>query len=379
MPTITYSCRIADPFGLPLAEVANFVDNPGGGGAALQYALNVGNVGALSLTLPDTFDTTLLMLDGRIGVWRSIDGAAPTLDGDAIYLIRKWRYTNEVTTVTAYHANTLLKRRIIAYFTGTSYTLKGAVAAGNLIKAFARENLGSGISAANRIGAETQADLSALLSVQADLADGVTVAAQDAYANLYDLIQTIADASTQAGTYLAAEVVAPTESTLELRTYATIRGVDHRASSGQPVILSEETGSLANCVLDIDRSQEVTFAICAGSGPGIDRITATAVDAARMSESPFNRIEVFGDYTNISDPAVLQDKADALVREGQPRIEFTADVVDTAGVTRGIDYDLGDLVTASFRGQQYDCRLDVFGVSVGSGKQTSKARVRYVN
>lgn len=377
--TIVYTCRIADAFGVALDEVANFVDNPDGGGAALDYALNVGGVGALSLTLPVSYPKGNLVLDGRIGVWRSINGRTPTLDGQAIFLIRKWRYTAEAITVTAYHANSLLKRRIIAYYTGTSYTLKNANFAGNQIKAFAKENLGTSISSANRIGLETQADVSAYLSVQADLADGVAIAAQDAYSNLYDLIVGISNASTQAGTYMTAEVVAPTESTLELRTFATVRGVDHRASSGQPVILSEDTGSLTNCVLEIDRSNEVTYAICAGAGPANNRLTASSSDDTRMSESPFNRIEVFGDYTTITDQTVLQDKADALVRAGRPRTEFTAEVVDTDAVTRGIDYDLGDLVTASFQGVQYDCRMDVFGVTVGGGKQTSKARIRYVD
>lgn len=377
--TTQYTCRVLSPDGSDvLAEVANFVDPLEGGGAALSYALNVGNIGALTLTLPATFDASLLRLDGRIGVWRSINGRPPTLDGQAIYLIRSWRYTETSTQVTAYHATDLLRRRIIAYYAGTAFSDKAAVAAGNQIKAFARENLGASISAANRIGAETQADISALLGIQANLGDGVSVAAQDAWAYLYDLVKDITDASTQAGTYMAAEVVAPTESTLELRTYATVRGVDHRASSASPVILSPSTGTLENCVLEVDHSQEVTFAICAGSGEGTARLTATSVDSTRMGASPFNRIEAFGDYTNISDQATLQDKADALVRAGRPRIEFTADVVETDGATRGIHYDLGDLITAEFRGQQYDCRLDVIGVSIGQGRQESKARVRYV-
>jgi hypothetical protein len=374
-----YTARICDPFGSLLAEVANFVDNPQGGGAALDYALNVGGVGALSLTLPATFDSSLLRLDGRIGVWRSINGRTPQLDGQTVFLIRKWAYSDTTTTVTAYSANCLLRRRIIAYLAGTSFSTKGAAAAGNQIKAFVRENLGASISAGDRIGAETQADISALLSTQADLGDGVSVAAQDAYANLYDLITRIADASTQAGTYLVADVVASSETTLELRTYATVRGVDHRASSAQPVILSPQRGSLENCVLTVDRSQEVTAAICAGSGEGTARITATSLDTTRMGESPFNRIEAFGDYTNVSDATTLQDKADALVRAGRPRTEFRADVIETDGATRGIHYDLGDLVTAEFRGQQYDCRLDVIGVTLGGGRQASNAKVRYIN
>lgn len=375
--TTTYECRICDPFGRLLASVNNFVDNPQGGGAALGYALNVGNVGALRLTLPATFDDSLLLLDGRIGVWRSINGRPPTLDGETVFFIRTWEYTDETTTVTAYSANHLLTRRIIDYFSGTSYSSKTtATPAGNLIKSFVSENMLAGIVGADRQGVETQADISAYFSNQANLSDGQSIAMQCAWRNLMDVTREIADASTFAGTYLAYDIVAPTEDTLQLRTYATVRGVDHRVGSARPVILSPETGSLANCRLIIDRSEEVTFAVAGGGNVGTNRLVRTAIDTTRIAESPFNRIEKFGDYNNITDPGALQDIADAMVRAGRPRIEFFADVVETDGATRGIHYDYGDMLTAAFRGRQYDCRLDVIEVAVGGGGQFSRAKIR---
>lgn len=377
--TTTYECRITDPTGQNLlATVSNFVDNPEGGGSALGYTLNVGNVGALRLTLPATFDDSLLLLDGRIGVWRSINGRPPMLDGETVFFIRTWEYTEETTTVTAYSANHLRQRRIIDYFSGTSYSSKTTpTPAGNLIKQFANEQLSSGIVGADRQGVETQADISAYLSLQAGIPnDGASLAMQCAWRNLDAVIRDLCDASTYAGTYMACDIVAPTEGTLQLRTYATVRGVDHRASSAQPVILSPESGSLANCRLVIDRSEEVTFAVAGGKGEGTARLIATASDPVRMAESPLNRIEAFGDYTNISDAAALQDIADAMVRAGRPRIEFTADVVETGGATRGIHYNLGDIVTGAFRKWQYDCRLDVVQVAVGGGGQFSRAKIR---
>ncbi len=373
----TFEARICDPFGNLLAIVANFVDNPAGGGSALGYTLNVGNVGALRLTVPVTFDDSLFRLDGRIGVWRSINGRTPTLDGQTVFLIRAWEYTEQTTTITAYSANHLRTRRIIDYFAGSSYSSKITPArAGNLIKAFLNENMLAGIVGADRQGAETQADISAYLSKQADLADGELLAMQCAWRNLDDVIREISDASTYGGTYMVADIVAVSEQLLELRTYATVRGVDHRASSGAPVILSPESGSLANCRLIVDRSDEVTFAIAGGSGEQDQRLIRTSLDTARMGESPFNRIEQFGDYTNISDAGALQDVADAMVQAGRPRIEFTADVVETDGATRGIHYDIGDMVTAGFRNLQYDCRLDVIEVAVGGDFQTSRAKIR---
>lgn len=375
--TTTYEVRICDPFGSLLAVVANFVDNPAGGGSALGYTLNVGNVGALRLTLPATFDDSLLRLDGRVGIWRSINGRPPKLDGDTVFFIRTWEYTDITTTITAYSANHLRTRRIIDYFAGSVYASKvSPTAAGDLLKVFVSENMLAGIVAADRYGVDTQANISAYLSNQTNLGDGQLIAQQCAWRNLDDVIREICDASTYAGTYMACDIVAPTETTLELRTYATVRGVDHRASSAQPVILAPEQGSLANCRLIIDRSEEATFAVAGGTGEGIERLIRTAFDDVRAAESPFNRIEQFGDYSNLSDAAALQDVADAMVRAGRPRIEFTADVIETDGATRGLQYDYGDMVTAAFRGQQYDCRLDVIEVALGGGQQISRAKIR---
>ena len=161
---IAYSCRVADPAGQPLIEVANFL--------SLDYALSVGGIGVLQLTMPASFDDRLFRLDGRVGVWRSIHGRPPTLDGESMFLIRTWQYTRETTTMTAYHAKSLLQRRILAYYAGTTYTTKNATPAGNLIKALVRENLGVGIVGTDRLGVEKQADLSAWLAIQANKGDG---------------------------------------------------------------------------------------------------------------------------------------------------------------------------------------------------------------
>jgi hypothetical protein len=79
--------RLADPLGQHLIEIANYI--------SYDYVLNCapGNIGVLELELPRSFNTALLMRDGRIGAWRSINGRAPYLDNGAIYLIETLRYT----------------------------------------------------------------------------------------------------------------------------------------------------------------------------------------------------------------------------------------------------------------------------------------------
>src|SRR5678815_2858078 len=127
--------RLADNLGNHLIEIANY--------ASYTYVLNCapGNIGVLELELPRSFNTALLRRDGRIGAWRSISGRPPYLDGGAIYLIETLRYTSRATHVRAYHATTLLDRRIIAYAAGSSYAKKAAAAADDLIKTFWAENV----------------------------------------------------------------------------------------------------------------------------------------------------------------------------------------------------------------------------------------------
>jgi hypothetical protein len=325
--SILTTFRLADPFGNHLIEIANY--------SSFTYVLNCapGNIGVLELELPRSFNTSLLRRDGRIGAWRAISGRAPYLDNGAIYLIETVRYRSTSTFVRAYHATGLLGRRIVAYASGSTYASKSATAADDLIKTVWAENAGASIVSGDRDGVETQADISAY-------------------------------------------VTTPTEATLELRTYTTQRGVDRRASTASPIILREQAGVLENATLEIDYRDEKTFTVAGGQGEGTQRLIATALDTGRMGASPFGRIEKFADMSNVADATALQDDADADLRYGRPVITFTGDLIETSALTRGIQFDLGDQVTAEDpqTRQQYDVRLDMVSESMDSnGRKTTIA------
>lgn len=334
----------------------------------------------LELDLPTSFDASLLLEDGRIGAWRSISGRPPYLDNGAIYLIRAVDYGPRAIHVRAYHATSLLDRRIIAYAAGSTYTSKGPAAADNLIKAFVNQNMLAGIVGADRDGVETYADVSSYLTKQADLGLGASLSKAAARRRLLDVCVDLANASNTAGTYLTFEVFAPTESTLELRTYAILRGVDRRASTANPVILSELRGNLENARLVIDYSESASFIVAGGQGEEENRVIGTAIDTARAGATPFGRIERFRDAANVSTQAAVDDEADSQLRGSRPVIYFSGDLVETAGLTRSIDFDLGDMVTAEHpqSGQQYDVRIDMVRESITSGGRTTQIGLRSV-
>lgn len=363
-----------DPLGVYLAPITTY--------HSYNYILNCapGNVGVLELELPRSFNTALLFRDGRLGPWRSINGRPPYHDNGALYTIETLRFRSTYTFVRAYHMTGLMDRRIIAYAAGSSYSKKAAAPADNQLKAFWTENAGASIVGVDRDGVETQADISAYVTTQANLGQGASVAKAAARRKLLNVAQELCEASTTAGTYMTFEIIAPTETTLELRTYTTQRGVDRRAGTASPVILREQAGVLENAQLEIDWHNEKTFVIAGGMGEGTERLIATALDTTRMGVSPFGRIEDFADMSNVGDLTALQDDAGAGLRYGRPIITFTGDLIETPVLTRSIQFDLGDMLTAEDpqTRQQYDVRLDRVSESMDSSGRKTEIALRSV-
>ena len=249
-----------------------------------------------------------------------------------------------------------------------------------MIKEFANQNLLAGIVGADRDGVETYADVSAYLTKQVDLSQGATVSKSGARRRLLDVTTDLAQASTTAGTYLTFEIYAAVENTLELRTYAIQRGVDRRFGTANPVILSSLRGNLTDAHLVIDYTNAASFIVAGGQGEQTERLIGTAFDSVRAGGAAFGRIERFRDAANVSAQAAVDDEADTQLRQARPTILFTGELVETPALTRGIDFDLGDIVTAEHpqSGQQFDVRLDMIRELISAGGRKLACGLRSV-
>lgn len=358
-----YDIRLADAFGVELTVLDSFT--------TCEYARTVNDYGTLKLVLPPSYPISLFKEDGRIAIYRSINGAPAYLEGETIWFIRKIVQNSpdsgeKTIEIEAYDAVYLLTSRTIAYATNTFESNK-TVFADDMMKEIVDENLGSAAT-------DTDRDLSAYLSIQANLSAAPSISKEFAHRNdVLELLQEIAQASFTAGTYLAFDLVAPTQSTLEFRTYTGQRGTDHRFPNGTPpLLIGDDYNNLTNVVYANDFTDEVTYVYAVGRG----EITATSSDTTRINLSPFNRREQSINATNTATTAALIDEADAGVRNGRPRVFFSGELIDTPQATYGLHYRLGDYVTASYSGQSIDCRIDTIQVTLAGGKETIKTLLR---
>lgn len=359
--TVSYAVYLSDPFGNRLADASAFV--------SLSYSRVTNGISTAVLTLPGNFPTQYIVApDGRLEIWRRIDGGREYLDTDTTWLIKKYdqvldEHGLKTIVVEADCPLCILREpgRIVNYADGTAQATKAATFADDQIKAFIRENIGS--SAVNT------RDLSRYVSVAANISMASSVAKSAAWRDLLTTCQEIANASALAGIYLAFDIVAPSQNTFEFRTYTQQRGVDHRFPGGlNPVLISPEMGNLGACRYSQDWRDEVTYALAGGQGDDSIRATASAQDSVRINASPFGLRETFvSDTSSVSAAAGLTADAQAAVRNGRLKQIFSGTLLDTPDTRYGVEWQWGDYVTAQVFGQAIDCRIDAVTVTVSSG------------
>lgn len=375
-----YSIQLFDPSGNPVLLLDTF--------SSLDAARTINGDGALTLVLPAY---SLVPLARAVGI-RENQIARELVDWWMVVQRRVWSAWRPLLqtawlirrpqkagtggektyTLNAYHANDLLKARQVWYAAGSAQASKTA-AADDLIKAVIRENYTAATDATRDIGG------SGLFTIQADAGLGPSISKDFAWQQVLSTIQAVCQSAYTAGTSLFYDIV-PTAFnplSLEFRTYTGQRGTDRGSTSLSQLEFSPERGNLDNPMLDYDYSAEANAALAGGQGDGADRDTATSVDTARATRTPWSRRETFVDATQVTkgDTASLQDEADGAVAAGRAMIRFTGDALDAPGSVFGEQWDIGDRVVASYDGDVFDCWLNTVEVKVSGGIENVTAKL----
>ena len=372
--TVRYDVQISNPYGVQLTpQVSAGYVGDANLYSAMSWSRVVNDAGVLVLTYPGELLPQLLRPDNIITVYRIVDGV-PQLVTDTAWLLRRVRRLLDgsgrlFTEITAYSGNYLLSARGVAYQVRSAFSTKSG-AADDLIKAYVRENLGSSAT-------DTARTITGF-TVQADTGQGVSVDAVMGWRDdLLTVARELAQASTEAGTYIAFDVVYQGGGAWDLRTYAGQRGTDRRIpGTNFGFLLGTAYGNVSNVEYVTDWSDTITAAYGLGSGAGSRRKVQIALDAARIAESPYGRRETYVDAANAGTNNQVLRAARAAVRAGRPRQSFKARITETPVSRFGVDWNWGDYVTVTALGVTVDARIDAVAVRVQQGSEDIDAYVR---
>ena len=275
--------------------------------------------------------------------------------------------------------NDLLRRRIIAEYSGESETLK-TDNADDMMKELVTEAL---VNNADYSGTPTLSrSVSDFLTVEGDETAGVSMTKAFAWRNLLQVLQDIqAQAQTEATSVYFA-MVPVSESNFRFETAVNTPGRDRTVTTGtNPIIFSAEFGNVDAPALTYDYAVEENVVYAGGKGEGTDREVQTASDTDRVNASPLSRREAFHGVTNAETAAAVTSAAEARLTRRRRQIIFDGKLLSTPRTPYGGNgWDLGDKVTVSHAGVQFDSIIRSVTVRVtGDGRETITGRVENVN
>lgn len=348
--------------------------------------------------------------DRRVEIWRSPAKDIP-MRQEGIYFLRKPRvYTREdgVQMLVMYGRDPkdLLNRRWIIQAAGTSYTRKTDYI-DDMMKDIVREQMlynsardPDGVLSPSRYMPQGE------FLVQADLSLGPSVDYNFADRNVLDVLNELKDASFQlaegvaanqriyfdvvpadvgdiadeileedssnpildeSGAALLAETSVSALAFVGFRfeTYAGLYGIDRTAD----LVFSVENENLERPDYTIDHLDERNSVIVKGFGRGDSR-PWEIVDSDGVTSSRWNRYETFKDGSQEPDQDRLAELGYEELWSGRPQEKINATFLNVPGSPTsprslyGVDWDLGDLLTVSYAGKQFDVEVEIVYVAV---------------
>ena len=351
-----YKIRLYRPGdGLLVAEFDNW--------RTLNVTNTVNSVGHHTISLegvtgarPDPrFD--LFTLDSIVEVWRKPYGKAWYMEYGGFHRTPQTELTEGQHYIfTSYGVSymDLIKRRRLLYPTTLAQSIKGDLGE-TVIKEFVNENAGPGAN--NPLRKNNGVTLG--LTLEADLARGATWFGQRSWQPLLDIINEVGLA-----TGVDFNVVRTGPGTFEFRCYYPQMGTDRRLTA----IFSPLHANMLSPSYTVSRTEESTVCVVLGQEEGTARRTVTRRSTSE-SDSPWNMIEMTRDARNESTYLGMVEDGDEALEETAANPEFKFAVLQTEALRYGVDYFLGDMITAKLYNITEPKKIVEASISVGEGKE----------
>lgn len=372
----TYEVWLCRDTGDRIEEVSQLVNR-------IDYVKSVNTVGSFVVELNAIIDTSLLLPDRQIQIWRAPSGGSLYLD--FVGFLRSWQFVRfpdqtAKTILTGPDAKDLLNRRIIAYDADDSKTSVSSVAVDDAMKQLVRENLGSSATDSDR-------DISGFgFTVEGNSSQGVAISKGFAWRPLLKVLQDMNAQSKTDGNEVFFDIAiggisADFVPTFVFQTKVGQPGAD-RTQGVEPVIFGEDWGNLESPSLQQDHRDEANYIYTAGQGEGSNRDISEVSVASRIGLSIFGRKEKFKDARNVDqgDTTTLGDVANEQLAQSRPTETFSGRLLDTGQAVYGRDWNWGDKVTAIAFNKGFDGVIRIVRVTVSSdGQENIVANLEGIN
>lgn len=281
---------------------------------------------------------------------------------------RKTIRTQDNLFVAGFGLNHLLKRRVIAYYAGSSYAQKTDFL-DDMMHEIVAENLGASAVLYNDTGtADTARDLTQVMDFSAGT--GASAAPSDtmgfSFDNVYETLLKIAANSTQRGTRLFFSIERPGDTYFEFQTFGGSYGLDRRGGKA----FGSKHKNMRDTSLTYDNTEEVNYLYVLGRGDRAERKIETVSNETNLNASPLNRMEASYNASNAGDTS-LASLGYRQLEKYKPLRLFKGDLISQEGSYYGVDWDLGDLLDIEEGGEEFEAMITGVEFEFKEGNQTS--------
>jgi hypothetical protein len=330
--------------------------------------------------MPLSFNINMIAVDRMIQIWRQPRGGVMSLWRP--YFLRKWVFSTEgskeIVTMEGPCVNDVLRRRIIAAYSGSAQASKTDFA-DDMMKEVVTQSIADGVAPVPAAGTRVWSNF----SIQTDASAGPTITKSFPFDTLLSgsgngVLPVLAQAAREAGTevFFSVEPNAVTGSSLTLQFQTKISQPGQDVTSF--VVFDQARGNMREPSLEYDYSKEENYIYAAGQGEGTARNVQQVSDSDRYLLSIWNRCEGFADARNQTADNGVREAGRAALETGRPRIRFAATPVDTAGTRFGIDWDFGYKVRSRYKNVEFDTIIRAVTISLdGNRRETIQARLDF--
>jgi hypothetical protein len=353
----------------------------GGEFESLNYTRIVNGAGKLHgfSTRAEGLDLGLIRPDYQLQVWRRPPGGVSRLD--LLAFIRHWKWRLDATGAVRLivednqDQKELLRRRIVAYYSGHAEAFSNNDAADNIMQ---------DILDANFLNPDDTAREMPFVSIETGGNAGPAISKGYAWQSVMELLVELSQESQQAGNEVFFDLAVHdvdyggSQTTFQFRTFTGQPGADNTHDSPAPVIFGPAFENIEEMELVYDYRNEVNAVYVAGQGVGERRMVVLVEDEAAQAASFWNRREDFVDARDIEGTTAGEagETIARLTTRGQQRINETKPYIGISGRVRstehtlyGRDWDLGHLVTVDALKVQFDALIRVVNVQVQRGRE----------